>query len=1028
MSIQVYAATTLGPLAKKLASALKAKQNSVFHSDFISLSNSSVGNWLKVQIAEENGIAANLKICSPRELLTIIFKILGGKDEEKSVLTGLQQKWIIYELLSDTTFKSNFPEVSNYYNNKPIYQLALAGKLATRFEQYSLYIPSQLEAWGQTDYVITEADEKWQRFLWTAFQNKIKSEYLDDFQLFQYIKTALKDSEKASVLKEKLPSIHLFNISDFNTNFLELFLEIGKSIDVDLFFESTISEVKETYTNPLVNNLKGAAPYILEVFKRNSIEVDWLKEQEALTKSSMLHVLQESLLEDKLLAKVPVPDSSININSSYSSIREVEILYNYLVKSVDASQSTLGARDIVVYCSDLEKYAPAISAVFENAPYRFPYHIVGEKEKVVHSSLRALETMLQIDVKWMKPSVIMQLLEYPSIVQKYQIEDVALLRELVREANIRNGFVGEKENETHLISWQNGLKRLSYGMLISGEGWFEVGDESYLVIDKVEGSTAHDLVRFNYFIQNIHKFLSGLTEDKTLAEWVSFIQDGCDMFFDRENDYQLEHLTLELAKVDLVASADFKIAFETISPILQDILGSLDDSKLVVNNRGIRFCSMANAQPIPKAIVALLGLNGTDFPRKQNSLSYDLIKSNSEAILQDVKEKDKAFFLKAILSAKQQLYLSYIGKSSKNNAVLAPSVLIDGLVDYLSIENLIIEHPLHNFNSKYFKGDADYYSYLGKNKDDEMEDPVFDEEKNTVEDKRKVIVVPLHEFINFFKDSFKYRYNKDLKVYYREEAETLEDSELFDLDTLQSWAIKKEIVEASEITAMHITNLKAQGKLPLATYGELCFENLQKEFKPLTDKISELKAGFTQEKTKISCELEHGGVLYKIKGHIDSVFVNGNDRMLIYPNVSSSQLKYQFEAFVQFLILNKERLTKLEFLGVNKKKLLINTIDYSEEYQDVLNELFRIFMTSKSKFQPFYINDYIVEEIEKLDIDTTSDDTFSEADMVTVLSADSYLSNYVDKEIASGYFKHEANRLLFVENNQLLNQLIFKNF
>src|SRR5690606_31713232 len=194
--------------------------------------------------------------------------------------------------------------------------------------------------------------------------------------------------------------------------------------------------------------------------------------------------------------------------------------------------------------------------------------------------------------------------------------------------------------------------------------------------------------------------------------------------------------------------------------------------------------------PIPHAVVALLGLNGSDFPRQQNRLSYDLIQSNSESILQDVKEKDKSFFLKTILSAKRQLYLSYVGKSSKDNSELPPSSLVDMLLDYLDIDDLAKEHPLHNFNSKYFKGDKDYYSYLGKNKDTDWLEEIFDKNKEPKEDKRKVIEIPLHEFINFFQDSFRHKYNKQLGIYYREEVEILEDSELFELDTLQSWTIK----------------------------------------------------------------------------------------------------------------------------------------------------------------------------------------------------------------------------------------------
>ncbi|MBA6151457.1 exodeoxyribonuclease V subunit gamma [Gelidibacter maritimus] len=1022
MSIQVYASRSIEPLAKQLSKEIKEKK-SILYSDFIVSDNKVTTDWLKVVIAEENGIAAHLTTCSAKEILSIIYRIIGGKNLDIPVLNSLQQQWIINELLNDPSFTTKFTQVAAYYLNKPSYQLGLSDKVAALFDQYSLYIPDKLKTWNADNFKTSNPDEKWQQHVWLAFQKKIKDEAIDDYQLHQFIEQELDNPDKAAILKEKLPVIYLFNIAGFNSNLLELFIKIGNVIDVKIFYDSIISEVKSPYTNDLLENLKGPAVYILETFKNKNIEIQWLDRKERKPHLTLLQSLQNSILEDKKLNENKVADFSLIINSCYSPIREVEVLYNYLVKSVDLSKNYIGARNIVVYCSNLDKYAPAISAVFDNTPYHFPYHIIGEKEQTVDSSIDALAAILQIDIRWMKPSLVMQLLEYSSIVQKYEIEDVDLLLHLVKETNIRNGFNGEQENETNFISWEHGLKRLNYGMLISGDEWFDDGDDEYLTLDKVEGNNANDLVRFNYFIQNLHIFLSELENERCLEDWISFIQDGCDLFFDRENDIQLELLTKELAEINSIASSNNKLGFEVFYAILKKIFKNIDASTLIGTNKGIRFCSISNSNPIPNTVVALLGLNLTDFPRQLHRLSYDLIKSDKESILQDIKEKDKSFFLKAILSAKKQLYISYIGRSSKDNSELPPSSLVDALLDYLDIKDFVTAHPLHNFNSKYYKNNPEYYSYLGKNQISDSTEKVFDENKEALDDKRKIIEIPLHEFINFFKDSFKNYYNKQLGIYYNEGGEMLEDSELFELDTLQKWNLKRSIVDGSELTSEDIKVLKIRGNLPLGTYGEICLENIQDELRELTDKIEELTLDLLHEPTKINYELQVSNVLYRIRGQIDSVFINGIESKHIFTNVSSSQQKYQFEAFINFLFLSEEKSVTLEFLCIYNKILKHTHITYSDNFIGVLDELIKVFISSQSNLNPFYINEKIAEELLKIE-----HDDITKVAIENALEKDGFLSDYVSKEREVGYFEDRKNQIQFLKNYHFLNELIFKNF
>lgn len=268
---------------------------------------------------------------------------------------------------------------------------------------------------------------------------------------------------------------------------------------------------------------------------------------------TLLQKIQHSIKNDKdrsAFTPEDLQDESFVINSCFTANREVEVLYNFLVKTVtEDSSNSIGAKDIAVFCSDINKYSASIKAVFDTAPYKFPYHIMDDSVSDTASPLLALESLLSIDTRWFKPEEVMHLLEYPAVRDRFEIKDVAMLRDLVNGANIRNGYAGEKVNETNLISWEHGLKRLMLGLCLSGEEAFQQNGESYLLIDKTEGSTGYDLIRFRFFIKSLKENLENLSQPKKLEDWVEFIRTSIELFLDTDNDPRMQELDKELASL-----------------------------------------------------------------------------------------------------------------------------------------------------------------------------------------------------------------------------------------------------------------------------------------------------------------------------------------------------------------------------------------------------------------------------------------------------------------------------------------------
>ena len=89
---------------------------------------------------------------------------------------------------------------------------------------------------------------------------------------------------------------------------------------------------------------------------------------------------------------------------------------------------------------------------------------------------------------------------------------------------------------------------------------------------------------------------------------------------------------------------------------------------------------------IPFRLICLLGMNDGDYPRNQQAHSFDLMSHRGQYRPGDRsrRQDDQYLFLEAFLSARQQLYISWVGRSIRDNSERPPSVLISQLREMLA--------------------------------------------------------------------------------------------------------------------------------------------------------------------------------------------------------------------------------------------------------------------------------------------------------------------------------------------------------
>jgi len=331
--------------------------------------------------------------------------------------------------------------------------------------------------------------------------------------------------------------------------------------------------------------------------------------------------------------------------------------------------------------TNIDTYAPAIKGIFDSAPVKLPYSISDNSYSSTNSVLNAIEALLLLDNKYNAESII-QLLEFSFIREKYQFADLELIRNLVNAANIKFGKYGNKKIETHTFSWFHGLKRLIYGFCIADTEWFDDGDGSYLLIDLVEGADVHDLIRLHKFFEDIVEFVEERAVNKTLHNWNIYINNLINTFVisETEENAEISLFQKQISEISfLINNENQELEYKVIKKYITDIISGLS-SKSNYANKGITFCSMNQTRNVPYKIIAILGMNLRDFPRKETLLSYDLT-NNKNLNITSKNDTGKYLFLQTIMSAKDKLYLSYIGKDNKNNSDIEEKRLVDRLCE-----------------------------------------------------------------------------------------------------------------------------------------------------------------------------------------------------------------------------------------------------------------------------------------------------------------------------------------------------------
>ncbi|NPA95082.1 MAG: exodeoxyribonuclease V subunit gamma [Thermodesulfobacteria bacterium] len=951
-------------LARELARVMEGHRQEQFclTPDIVLVNNYEMGQYLSMNIARGSGICANVRFSLLGSFIWSVTLDAFG-DQAQEALTRQKVRWAIFECLKEMTSeggkaKDELLSYASVRGEEGLFHLA--GRLEVIFDRYLNHRYSMLMEWEKGQ---VPKGQGWQRDLWL----RLCSKFGDRFRTKKIRKLleelAASEGVWQRISKSLTGRLYVFGISYLTPLHLELLDALSRRLDVHVFMlnpcrkywqdivpqkskwrklaSNTALDAQEIDAlfpegNQLLASLgRAGRSFLFRLYNKDFHESrDLFVDPVGKGQGNMLQRLQRDILDlegpqaqvdssvspgderakDDVL--VEPDDDSILINSCYSRLRETEALHNYLVHLFDTNPD-LDPKDVAILAPNIGDYAQYIDAVFGSAPSEryIPYEISDQLGLSDSSQiLRAYSMVFSMALGELTAPLVMDLLEHPIIMERRGLDQRAVvqIKRWIERSGARRGFdrlsrdVSETQN-----TWLFGLDRL-----FTTASMADVDPEETLVEpvkDLIEGDGLSWLGELSSFVHDLNDFCAvvrGCPEDGLeITKWRSVAMELIQRFISEkpQEDEACAPLVDRLNSLfgAMEDAGVEKVSFDVVNRAIQQFLDGPPPQQAFISGK-VLCASLVPMRSLPFRVICLLGMDDKSFPRSERPPSFDIMAGSWRPGDRNPRDEDRYLFLETLISARERLWISYIGKREHDNAIQNPSTVVSELLDYLEKrfrprgeeklrEMVVLEHPLQPFSQRYLSCErapmrnyaiewlpVDQKGYPIKQSAprplvDEGEDVVVSPE--TLEAMKEQSP---YSFCAAFANPAKWYLENVLGVYLGRLESALPDHEPFeveaDLDTMfiseLSSGKAESLLESGELEDLlyekWLSVLRRRGLIPVGEYGEILLRKelfYQKDrYVKLAEKV--VKTGLPKDVCLIQSVIG--------KGHEQSVRITGS--------------------------------------------------------------------------------------------------------------------------------------------------------
>ncbi|MBM4206758.1 MAG: exodeoxyribonuclease V subunit gamma [Gammaproteobacteria bacterium] len=917
-------------LLEHLVSVIEhAPLQSPFSKELFLIQSQGMERWLAQQLASRFDVWANYEFLFPSHFFSTIAQQVDSRLDDEAFGRQLIL-WRLEAILRDLQ-EEVFAPLAHYLagTNPSLKRYQLARHLAQIFDQYQIMRPDLLAAWQQGRLLYYSDVERWQQALWLRLINQIGRQHRGALWLEVIDKlNNLKEGALAGRLPER---ISVFGINTMPPIFLKYLQSVSKHCDVHLFLLNPAQDYwadlagKRNQGDDDDNN--NGHPLLVSLGQQGREFQEMLLDYasfavepssfEAIPSPNNLQQLQNDILNNAVVGRVLMNDGSLRIHACHSRKREVEILRDQLLMALE-NDPALELRDIAVMAPDIQLYEPFISAVFSDIQHAIADRSQRQENQALDAFIRFL-ALSQSRLGWQS---VMDLLERPEIYPNFGLSDtdLELIEYWVKDTNVRWGQSGQHKQEydlpeLHEYTWQAALDRLLMGLAVNHENAFIDGILPYSAI---EGSSAESLGGLHDFLQLLFQAKAELKTAKPLKSWglrLTYFAGQLLGSAERLNALA-ERQQLNEILMDLTGElADIHTEPVELAVLIQWLEGMVAERK---SGQGflrgqLTFCSMLPMRSIPFKIIALMGINEGEFPNLDRQPTFDLIAQHFRKGDRSRRADDRYQFLEILLSARQQLIITYTGQSQATNEPIAPSVvvaeLLDVLQEYYQLTGLVIKHPLQAFNSRYFDGSSRELFSFSQTDCDTANDLAGIKQEASVWwqgaiDATQAIeiltetVIDVADMFRFYQHPQRYFMRQQLGLRFNVITAETEEREPFSTGELGLYGLYQEWLEQLLMGKdMPLHKLQAQGWWPAGNAGAVAFEQNQDALQTFAETINAVNLG--KPVAGLAIDINING--FRLRGTLNHRYENGS----LFYRYAKLKGKDFITAWLHHLLINR---------------------------------------------------------------------------------------------------------------------------
>jgi len=912
VALVVHRSNRADVLAQALGDVVAGQPLSPLQPEWVVVGGRRMAGWLSMRLAERFGVWAGAQFPFPRRFIAQVMSWALPEDQSPPILDDRDTlQWLVLPQLERRLDDPAFVQLRRYCRDETgegarghvgRRRFGLAAKVASLFDRYLVHRPEMVLQWERGG----DADD-WQAVLWRDVVAAVTAR--GDGTPPRHFAARLEDSVTALRTGKAVglpPRVGFFGIASLPPSYLRLLGALGEATDVHLFVPSpsmawwaeirsqrrraspTSPDAIVEEGHPLLASLGTLGRDFQRLLESDCAYVEppvELYREPAST--TILGVVQGDLLhlrarggasagvQTEPALPIAEDDRSIAVFSCHSRLREVEVLHDRLLALL-AADPTLQPRDIVVYLTDTDGYAPLVEAVFERDredPTQIPFSIADRSPRASNPTLEAWLRTIALVGGRMTASEVLDLLALEPVALRFgfapdQLDTIATW---VDDSGVRWGIDGAHRHEhgqpaLEETTWRFGLRRLLLGHAMPTDGHSTFA--GVLPYDEIEGSRTDLLGRLVDACEALFGLATSLAAPRSVATWQRDLETATAAVLSVRPGaaWELGDIRSALAEVARSAAA---AGFEADVPlvVMRDaILAGLDDSATVRGSAhtGVAFAALQPMRAVGSRVVVILGLHDAVFPRPDDGVDFDRMRHTPRPGDRSLRDDDRYAFLEAVIAAGEHLLLGYVGQSSQDDRDLPPSVVLAEFLDVLGAgffvpgtervaaseralavrRRLVARQPMQPFSPRNFGADDDLrlFSYSR---------PYFEGAQamaaNLRRDRAPLFTAPLDpidprepvdvaRFVSALQrphaQLLKRRLDVDLADWSRQRT----DREPMELDKLEQWKLGESLLRMREgglpddqCRAL----LRKAGGLPLGSMGDAAYAALAEWVEPL---------------------------------------------------------------------------------------------------------------------------------------------------------------------------------------------------